>query len=66
MIGGFKAAWFEYQVSDANGNKASGYNAYVQIDKDHGCVLDMYSLFGSEEVSLDLLMKCFDLYLIEQ
>lgn len=66
MIGGFKAAWFEYHVSDANGNKASGYNAYVQIDKDHGCILDMYSLFGSEEVSLDLLMKCFDLYLIEQ
>ncbi len=61
MINGFQAAWIEYHASDAEGNQASGFNAYVQIDDKHGCILDMYNLFGAEEVSLDLLMKCFQL-----
>lgn len=66
MIGGFQAAWIEYHVSDTEGNKASGFDVYIQIDEEHGCILDMYSLFGTEEVSSDLLMKCFEIYLIEQ
>ena len=65
MIGGHKAAWVEYEASDADGNKANGIIAFAQVDEIHGCVLDMYSLFGTEEVSEELLMKCFDTYLIE-
>lgn len=65
MIGGHQAAWLEYEASDTYGNRASGIIAFAQIDEIHGCVLDMYSLFGTEEVSEELLMKCFETYLIE-
>lgn len=65
IIGGFSVYWIEYSASDNSGNNAGGIIAYAQLDEEHGCALDMYSIYGSDEVSAELLMKCFDMYLIE-
>lgn len=65
IINAHKTSWFEYLAEDDMGNKSQGIIAYAELDEEHGCVLDMYSIFGIEEVTEDLLYECFDLYYIE-
>lgn len=63
IINGYTVSWMEYRASDGV-NKANGILAYAQIG-DHGCVLDIYSIYGSESVSEELLKQCFQMKLIE-
>lgn len=66
MINGRQASWIEYTAKNSYGNLVRGYIAAANIDGEHSCVMDLYSLYGTEEVNLDLLYQCFDMYLIEQ
>ena len=65
VINTHSACWMEYCATDDAGNRSQGIMAYAKLDDEHGCVLDMYSLWGEEEVTVDLLYECFDLYYIE-
>lgn len=65
VINGHSVAWFEYSAVYDETEKATGIVAYAKIDDTHGCTLDLYSFYGTEELSEELLYKCFDFELIE-
>lgn len=65
VINGHSVAWFEYSAVYDETEKATGIVAYAKIDDYHACTLDLYSFYGTEELSEELLYECFDFYLIE-
>lgn len=65
VINGHSVAWFEYSAVYDEKEKATGIVAYAKIDDTHACTLDLYSFYGTEELSEELLDKCFDFNLIE-
>lgn len=65
IINGHPVSWFEYSAAYDEGEKANGIIAGAKIDDEHICTLDIYSFYGTEELTEDLLYECFNFYIIE-
>lgn len=63
-INGYQVSWFEYSAEYDAMQKAAGIIAYARLDEYHACALDLYSFYGTPELSEELLYDCFNLDII--